>query len=278
MKQMRRKVGVVLGSALLFLLFVFCKQNPTLLNTIGTTVCERFSLPKDYIRKTPDKKSFGYFLQHTLLKPNEATVHFYNGQEKPNKVAAAILNIDVGTKDIQQCADAVMRLRAEYLFGTQQFNLLHFNFTNGFNASYLKWREGYRINVSGNKVNWVKTNKESVSYQSFKEYLQIVFTYAGTASLAKELKLINMNDLEIGDVFIKGGSPGHAVIVMDVAINSKTDKKLFMIAQSYMPAQDIHILVNYNNPTISPWYELNPTSEKISTPEWTFYSNQSMRF
>ena len=89
-----------------------------------------------------------------------------------------------------------------------------------------------------------------MSYQSFKEYLQIVFTYAGTASLAKELKLINMNDLEIGDVFIKEGSPGHAVIVMDVAINSKTDKKLFMIAQSYMPAQDIHILVNYNNPTI----------------------------
>lgn len=205
-------------------------------------------------------------------------MHYYSGEEKTNKVAAAVLNFDVGNKDLQQCADAVMRLRAEYLYKTKQYELLHFNFTSGFKADYSKWRSGYRISVKGNNVNWVKTTKESELYKSFREYLDVVFTYAGTASLTKELKQITLSQMQIGDVFIKGGSPGHAVIVVDMAVNPKTNKKLFMIAQSYMPAQDIHILINANKLSVSPWYELDETATEIETPEWTFDKNQLKRF
>lgn len=205
-------------------------------------------------------------------------MHYYSGEEKSNKVAAAVLIYDVGNKDLQQCADAVMRLRAEYLYKSKQFDLLHFNFTSGFKADYSKWRSGYRISVKGNNVGWVKTTKESESYQSFREYLNIVFTYAGTASLTKELKQISLSQMQIGDVFIKGGSPGHAVIVIDMAVNPKTNKKVFMIAQSYMPAQDIHILINQNKPAISPWYDLVDLAAEIETPEWTFDKNQLKRF
>lgn len=212
------------------------------------------------------------------MKPHATLVHYYNGEEKSNKVAAAVLNFDVGNKDLQQCADAVMRLRAEYLYKTKQYELLHFNFTSGFKADYSKWRIGYRISVKGNNVNWVKTSKESESYKSFREYLDVVFTYAGTASLTKELKQITLSQMQIGDVFIKGGSPGHAVIVVDMAVNPKTNKKLFMIAQSYMPAQDIHILININKSSISPWYELEESATEIETPEWTFDKNQLKRF
>ncbi len=205
-------------------------------------------------------------------------MHHYDGELKSNKVAAAVLNIDVGTKDLQQCADAVMRLRAEFLLKTKQFDLLHFNFTNGFKADYAKWKTGNRIVVKGNTVSWIKTTKESESYQSFREYMNIVFTYAGTASLTKELTSISLSQMKIGDVFIKGGSPGHALIVVDMATNPKTNKKLFMIAQSYMPAQDIHILINKNNAAISPWYELDEKATEIETAEWTFEGNQLKRF
>ena len=244
----------------------------------GTTIAERFSPPINYTRLKSDKNSFAEFLQNTSLKPHGTLVHYYSGEEKSNKVAAAVLSYDVGNKDLQQCADAVMRLRAEYLYQTKQFNALHFNFTNGFKAEYSKWRSGYRIAVKGNNVNWVKTTKESTSYQSFREYLNMVFTYAGTASLTKELKQIALSQMQIGDVFIKGGSPGHAVIVVDMAVNPKTNKKVFMIAQSYMPAQDIHILINTNKPAISPWYDLEETASEIETPEWTFDNNQLKRF
>ena len=99
--------------------------------------------------------------------------------------------------------------------------------------------------------------------------METVFQYAGTASLEKELKPQNLEDLQIGDVFIKGGFPGHAVIVIDKAINSKTKKIVFMLAQSYMPAQYLQVLKNMKNTSISPWFELNIDSN-LETPEWTF--------
>ena len=101
--------------------------------------------------------------------------------------------------------------------------------------------------------------------------------YAGTLSLSKELEDIEIEDMEIGDIFIKGGSPGHAVIVIDMAVNKETGEKIYMLAQSYMPAQDIQVLCNGNNKELSPWYRLN-NDEIINTPEWTFHINQLKRF
>ncbi len=104
--------------------------------------------------------------------------------------------------------------------------------------------------------------------------MNLVFSYAGTHSLSKELKNIeNLEDIKIGDVFIKGGFPGHAVIVMDVAKHKNSGKKIFLLAQSYMPAQDIHILKNPNNTALNPWYSTD-FEDKLYTPEWTFDKNQ----
>jgi len=194
----------------------------------------------------------------------------YNGNEKNRQdVHEAVLDIDVGTKDLQQCADAVMRLRAEYLYSTKQYEKLHFNFTNGFNAEFTKWVKGYRIKIKGNKTTWYLATKPSDSKEVFKAYLEIVFSYAGTLSLSKELNKKSIGDIQAGDVFIKGGSPGHAVIVMDVAMNVKGTERVFCIAQSYMPAQNIHVLKNPNNAKLSPWYNLKE-GETLETPEWDF--------
>jgi hypothetical protein len=278
---MRNNFGkIVLGvmSGWLLLSFITNRQTSTLVNPAGVNISERFLLPAGYTRVAHKQGSFGEFLQHTALKPHGTLVHLYNGVEKPARVEAAVLSYDVGSRDLQQCADAVMRLRAEYLYQAKQYEALHFNFTSGFNAAYAKWRKGNRVVVKGNVANWVKTSKESTSYQSFREYLNMVFMYAGTASLAKELKPVPLSQMQVGDVFIFGGSPGHAVTVVDMAINAKTNKKLFMIAQSYMPAQDIHILINKNKPSISPWYELDEKAELIYTPEWTFEPSELKRF
>jgi len=53
---------------------------------------------------------------------------------------------------------------------------------------------------------------------------------------------------------------------MDVAVN-KEGKKIFMLAQSYMPAQDIHVLVNPQDENLSPWYQIE---EEIVSPEYVF--------
>ena len=74
--------------------------------------------------------------------------------------------------------------------------------------------------------------------------------------------------MRIGDVFIKGGFPGHAVIVADLVENKLTKAKRFLLIQSYMPAQDMHVLKNPANGDASPWYAV-PAGDLV-TPEWTF--------
>ena len=252
-------------------------ESSTLINPKGSSILQRFNPPKGYERTNTTPGSFARYLQLQGLKPYASKVLLYDGSVKGSNVHEAVLGIDVGKRDLQQCADAIMRLRAEYLFGKQEYSKIHFNFTNGFVASYDKWAHGYRIKVSGNKVSWYKTGDSSYSYASFRKYMDMVFMYAGTLSLAKELKSINASSVQTGDVLIYGGSPGHAVIVVDMAKDA-SGKKLFMIAQSYMPAQEIHVLKNMNNSGISPWYELETAATVIRTPEWTFEKNSWKRF
>jgi hypothetical protein len=225
-----------------------------------------------------EPRSFGNWLRNIPLKPGKPEVRLYNGQRKVNQNAHhAVVDIDVSKKDLQQCADAVMRLRGEYLFSVQDFERIHFNFTNGFRFDYPTWRKGGRVKVSGSQVNWVNQQRIDTTHSSFRDFMEIAFTYCGTASLSKEVKKIPMAELQAGDMFIKGGSPGHAVIVMDVAQDVRTGRKIFLLAQSYMPAQDIHILKNPNNDRLSPWYPAD-FSGLLVTPEWTFTQEELRRF
>ncbi len=252
------------------------KINP-IINPTGTTIETRFNLPENYKRTPLDAQSFGEYLRKTPLKPHGTKVKYYNGKIKePNGIYIAVLDIDVGTKDLQQCADAIMRLRAEYFYAKKQFDKIHFNLTNGFNAKYSEWKNGNRVVFQGGKTVWKKTEQPSTSYPSFRKYLELVFSYAGTLSLAKELKKREIRDLTVGDIFIRGGSPGHAVLVVDVAVNDKGEK-IFLLAQSYMPAQDIQILENPNDSQLSPWYSVN-FDNVLETPQWTFSKDELKRF
>jgi hypothetical protein len=249
-----------------------------ILNEAGSTIFERFEVPKGYERIPVEKEGFDEFLRNLKLKPNGSKVLYYDGREKNKSgVYEAVVDISIGNRDLHQCADAVMLLRAEYLYKQKRFNEIHFNFVSGFKAEYSKWMQGYRIKVSGNDAIWLKDKAPSENYDEFRKFMDIVFAYANTLSLENELIAVEKDSLKIGDVFIKGPDPGHTVIVVDMAVNPKTGEKLFMLAQSYMPAQETQILQNPNNKNISPWYSLN-FQDQLNTPEWTFSSKQVKRF
>ncbi len=211
-------------------------------------------LPEGYSRLAADSGSFSAWLRDINLK-KDMVVHQFNGRWKLNQAAQfAVLDISVGEKDLQQCADAVMRLRAEFLFDKKAYSDI--SFTDNDEKTY-QFSQPY-----------IRSN--------FHHYLERVFGMCGTASLSKQLKPVDMNEVQPGDVLIRGGFPGHAVIVMDVAIN-KQQKKIFLLAQSYMPAQDIHILNNPSDKVLSPWYAVNE-SEDIPTPEYLFKRNELKRW
>lgn len=253
------------------------KNEISIIRNEGSNIVTRFLPPEGCERVKTEKGTFQEYLRTLPLKPAGSKVHYFDGQEKSADVYDAVVDMDIGTQDLQQCADAVMRLRAEYLYTTKQYDKLHFNLTNGFRADFSKWAEGYRIAVRNNKTAWLKKTGYSDSYKSFRKYLDFVFVYAGTLSLEKELTPTTKEQMYIGDVFIKGGSPGHCVIVVDMAENKTTGEKLFMLAQSYMPAQDIQILKNKNNKDISPWYSTR-FDDYLRTPEWIFPSDSLRRF
>lgn len=235
-------------------------------------------LPQGFSRHETGNNNFAAYLRNLPLKTNDSILNLYDGRPVSNQqLHYAIVDMDVGTADLQQCADAVMRLRAEYLFAQRRFSAIHFNFTSGDMASYTRYAEGYRAVVEGNSVRWVKRAGADTSYQTFRRYMDLVFMYAGTASLSKEMQPVALADMQIGDVFIQGGFPGHAVIVADMAEHTETGKRIFLLAQSYMPAQEIHLLKNFNNNELSPWYSVD-FGEKLFTPLWTFEAGDLKRF
>lgn len=210
--------------------------------------------PGGFERMPVEAGSFAAWLRTLALKKDK-TVYLYNGEPKRNQAAQfAIIDISVGNKDLQQCADAVMRMRAEYLYSRQRFAEIDFTDNN---------QTHYRV-----------SNK--TTRNEFDQYLERVFCHCGTQSLSRQLALVkHFNSIKPGDVLIQGGSPGHAMLVMDMAVN-KQGKKVYLLSQSYMPAQDIQIVINPMDSGFSPWYEVS--SRLIETPEWVFKTSHLMEW
>ena len=230
---------------------------------MANNLAARIPAPQGYKRVDVTEGSFAHFLRNLPLKPAGSDLHYHTGQVKERKYAGAVVDMDFGKNSNEQCADAIIFLRASYLWKTRQYAKISFCFTNGFKAEYAKWAQGYRIR---NNNAWVKTQKADYSYQSFRKYLHLVFQYAGTASLSQELKPIGRcwaTDIQAGDVIIKGGFPGHAEMVVDVAENDKGER-IVLLAQSFMPAQEIEVFPQ--------WFSPSSNGTRLVTPAWTFYS------
>lgn len=233
--------------------------NKPLIDTAALALCDRFNCPDSFQRQPSDTNSFAYYLSHLPLKPAYARVHNFDGTLKVNEAAyMAVVDMPISDKDLQQCADAVMRLRAEYLFQQKQYAKIGFRFLgDGKLHRYLDYAGNDR------------------SYKTFRKYMEHVFVYANTASLYAQLQKASYHSLKTGDVLIQKGQPyGHAVIVVDVCENASGMKK-FLLAQSYMPAQETQILRCPGQSSC--WYNLD-SAPRIVTPEWTFDTSDLRRW
>lgn len=245
------------------------EEKKQIIDATGDTLMTRILVPDGYIRDIAQDNSLTSFIRNYKMKEDGSNVKLYDGTDKSNQTAhAAIFTLPLENYNLQQCADSVMRMYAEYYWNTKQYNKISFHFVNGFEAKYGLWIKGYKIKLFVNKCTWIRDERADASYESFKEYLKMVFAYASTISMDKESVPININDINVGDIFIKAGSPGHVVMVVDVCTNN-AGKKAFLLAQGYMPAQEFHVL---KNPAHSddPWYYVSEISYPLKTPEYTF--------
>jgi hypothetical protein len=230
------------------------------IDSAATTIEKRFLAPDGYKTVESNSNSFAAYLQTLPLKPIGSQVKYYDGGNKINRnVYCSVIDQDIDPVNLQQCADAVMRLRGEYLFKQYKYKEIHFNFLS-----------------DGKARHFIDYAKGDYSYTKFRKYMKYIFSYANTASLREELYTKPIYEMQIGDVLIQKGNPyGHAVLVVNMATDS-AGNKLFMLAQSYMPAQETQILVNRNDKSLSPWYPLK--EGEIITPEWRFTSSDLRHF
>ena len=253
------------------------KAPVSYINPEGMTAQNRVNTPEDYSRVEATSGSFLEFTRNLELKEDKSPVLLYDGNEKRNQTAqVAVYAFDVGSSDLQQCADSIMRVYSEYYWEKQAYENIEFHLTNGFLMDYTNWRDGKRIQVDGNNVSWVNTASYDDSYENFRKYLTQVMVYAGTLSLDNESSSIEIEDLKPGDMIIKGGSPGHCVLIVDEAENEDGDS-CYLLAQGYMPAQEFHILKNPQKEDC-PWYFEEDLRGSIQTPEYPFDESEIKRW
>ena len=235
----------------------------------------RFTPPTGFVRR--DCGPSCAWWRGLPLRAGRPEVKLHDGRTKPNQAAhLAVVELDVGKRDLQQCADAVLRLWAEQSYARSGARGLCIPLTSGAPLPWKRWAAGERPTVKGASLEWTRKAAPDAGHASFRRYLDFAFTYAGTASVERTMATkIALADIRPGDFFVQGGFPGHAVAVVDVA-EGPGGRRAFALAQSYMPAQDVHVLGNPAHPG-SPWYEL-AEGERLVTPEWSFPPGALARF
>ena len=235
----------------------------------GNTLESRFALPEGYVRTEYPEESFGSFVRKYPVKPDGSPVLLWTKEPKGNQTDhVAVFDMTVEDElDVQQCADSVMRMYAEYFRATGQYDRIRFHFVNGFLCDYNSYIQGNRVKVNGDEVAWVQSREPEDSDAVFNEYMKIVFAYSSTLSMEEESTGAEIQEMQIGDIFLKGGSPGHVVMVADVC--EKDGRKAFLLAQGYMPAQEFHIIKNPLHEN-DPWYYEEEVQYPFHTQAYTF--------
>lgn len=226
---------------------------------------QSFPAPPGFERVPLAPSSFGAFLRGLPLRGPDAEVRAHDGRllrPAGHPGVAAVVELDVSKSDLQQCADTVLRMHAEWRWARGEAERASYQFTSGDLASFAGWARGERPIVEGAKVRWAQKAAPANDRASFRRWLELVFTYAGTVSIAREGARIERAELAPGDYFVLPGGPGHAVLVLDLATDASGARRA-LLGQGFMPAQDMHVLRDASG---SAWFSLE--GEAVDTPFW----------
>ncbi len=177
-----------------------------------------------------------------------------------------MIAIDEGTADLQQCADSIVRLHAEWQWSRGERGETY-RAASGAAMPFARWLAGERPSTDdGKKLVWKAAARPSdrEDHGAFRKYLDAVFTWANTGALARDGAKVALAELRPGDFFVLPGGPGHAILVLDVAQGASGERAV-LLGQGYMPAQSFHVL---RAPGGSAWFPVDPAAGGIDTPFW----------
>lgn len=215
-------------------------SNPAGRKTIG-----RITPPMGFQRVKVEPGSFGAFLREFPLQGRGSHMKYYDGTLAYGQYFGyAVLDLPMISEN-EQCCDAVQRMRSEYLFSQGRYSDIHFaSFQNG----------TMRYGGGGDR-------------EALYKYLRKVYGASNTSTLRHELKKKPFAEIAPGDVLVyeadRNHSVGHAVLVVDVAVNPRNGRKAIMVAESSMPALTMHIVRDVLHPFRSPWAVMDGSEESL---------------
>ena len=225
----------------------------------------RYPAPDGFERVELASDSFGAWLRGLPLAAPATPVRAHDGKQLydlDDPRIAAVSTLDVGSRDLQQCADVVMRLHAEWRWHLGQVDDLAYP-SGGGPIPWSRYLRGETPVVVGNSFRWRGGRPRQPIHAQFRRYLDQVFSWANTVSLARHATKPAPDEVRPGDFFVLPGSPGHTVLLLDIA-RAPDGRTVALIGQSYMPAQSFQVLRAASGRV---WFELD-AGRDVATPFW----------
>jgi len=246
-------------------------EPPDVIDPSGVTVLTRFNPPEGYTRVPAEEGSFAAWLRELPVRPDGTGVYLKDSTAREEDVHAAVLAMDIAKYGLMETTDALLRLRAEYLYEQGDYEKISFTFLSGFVFEFTKWADGQRVEVDGNKVKWVDGGEPSDDHDALIAYLKTLFIYSNASAIKSDVQ--DSADSSPGKIFL---DTGNGALIIDAAQGADGDI-LVMLCQGGTPVQDIFILKNALEPAISPWFRI-PQNGQIITPDLVYVKSSLKQF
>jgi len=228
-------------------------------------LARRIPMPRGYHEVAVRPGSFGEWLRYIAVAPPGTPVRDVGGKRlrMASRYAKAVLAID--PREMQECADVVIRLRAEYLRQAGEPDKLVFPLTSGGSISWPRWIAGERPRLAGDRIVFGRTSERGDSREQFDDFLTSAFTWCGTISLARDGRSVSPEDIQPGDFVSRPspGSTGHAMLIADV-VEDDAGHHLALMVQGAMPAQTPHVALGH---VLGAWVVVDPAGA-LEVPGW----------
>jgi hypothetical protein len=220
---------------------------------------QRFPTPPGYQRVKVPAGSFAEWLRFLPMAPEGTPAKSWDGKETlsaDDDYLAGVVAIDTGTPDLQQSSDVIIRLHAEYLWSRGETDQISYLSATKLNMPLSRWEKGQRLIPNGPNVFWVIKGKPSeVDHAEFRRYLDAVFNWANSTSLAlRSTPIEDPKELVAGDFFLQSKEPNHVAVVLDVA-EKPSGERVALLGQARNPAESIHVV---RPGKATPWFSVRP--------------------
>lgn len=239
---------------------------------------DRFAPPPGFARVPLASGSFGAWLRRLPLAPPASPVLTFEGavlRPADHDFVAAVVDLDIGARDLQQCADSIIRLHAEWLYAQGRRDA-SYRAASGAAMPFARWARGERMRGEGQGFVWGRGGGIDEGHGSYRRWLDAVFTWANTGSLARDTERLEPADLRPGDFVVQAGAPGHAVLVLDLA-RAPDGRRALLLGQGFMPAQSFHVLRPGRRAEGSPWFLVEASTLGLDTPFWSMFPWSALR-